>query len=142
VYFIEPTFWLKLFLALAIVVFLMVVFNAIMRKWLKVENRKFFSYNHINEKHKKIDRTIRIAFVVILLIGYVYNITVEPYERVWFFEIWFLLFIFIMVSEIVRAMMEWRYAENRKAYILTISELFFIGILLIPIFTTNYFGFF
>ncbi|MEC5422946.1 DUF4181 domain-containing protein [Virgibacillus sp. C22-A2] len=139
---IEPIFWIKFFLVLIIFVLLLVVFNALMRRWLKVEKKRLFSYNHINQQHKKIDWTIRITFIAIFLFGYFYNISAEPYERVWFLEIWILMFIFIMVSQTVQAIMEWKYAGNRKAYILTISELLFIGILLISMFSTNVFGLF
>ncbi|MEC5424740.1 DUF4181 domain-containing protein [Virgibacillus sp. C22-A2] len=58
----EPIFWLKLILALTLFALLLIAFNAVMSKWLKVEKKKFFSYNHVNEKHKKVDWIIRITF--------------------------------------------------------------------------------
>ena len=53
----------ELLLFLTIVITLFLLFNAVMRNWLKIEKKKLFSYNHINEKHKKIDWTIRIVFL-------------------------------------------------------------------------------
>ena len=66
-YGVDPFFGLKLILLLAIILILFFVFNTIMRKWFKVDKKKFFSYNHVNEKHKKVDWTIRIITVVIIL---------------------------------------------------------------------------
>ncbi|WP_197046565.1 DUF4181 domain-containing protein [Oceanobacillus salinisoli] len=50
--------------------------------------------------------------------------------------------IFIVVSETARAVIEWKYGENRKAYIVTICELAFIAIALTSMITTNFFGWF
>lgn len=113
-----------------------------MRKWLKVEKkkRKFFSYNHVNERHKKIDWTIRITFTVILLLEYFYNVTGGPAEKVWYFEIWFLMGMFIIVSEAVRAIMEWKYLENKKVSILTITQL--VSVVIWLWLTFDFFGLF
>lgn len=139
-YGIERMFWFKLILLLTIVISLLYLFNVVMRKWLKVEKKKTFSYNHINERHKKIDWTIRIIFLVSMILGYFINAAREPMEWFWFLETWFLLIIFIVLSESVRAVMEWKYAVNKKDYIFTISQLVFSVILLITVIQTNFFG--
>ncbi|GAB3802694.1 DUF4181 domain-containing protein [Virgibacillus kimchii] len=141
-YFIEPIFWLKLILVIGITLLVVTGFQALMSKWLKVENKKLFSYNHINDKHRKLDWTIRITFLTLLLFGFFYNISVEPYDTVWFLEPWFLLIIFIVFSQVARATMEWKYAENRKAYMFTLSELLFFGVVFIFFINTNFFGLF
>lgn len=134
------TDWLDLLLLLAIVMLLFLLFNAVMRKWLQVEKKKLFSYNHINEKHKKMDWTIRVVFLVVLLLGNFINFTTEPMEWFWFFETWFLLIVFIVVSETVRAVMEWKYAVNKKDYIFTISQLIFGVLLILTVIQTNFWG--
>ena len=139
-YGIEPTFWLNLILLLAIVLLLFVSFNTIMRKWLKVEKKKFFSYNHINERHKKIDWIIRITTIVVILSGYVITIIEGPLNMIWFLQPWFIIFIFIVVSEMVRAAMERKYAENPNAYKLTISQIIFMLILFFALYKTDFFG--
>ncbi|TFI49249.1 DUF4181 domain-containing protein, partial [Diaphorobacter sp. DS2] len=63
-YVIDPMFWPKLLLLAAIVGASMYFFEWGLRKWLRVEKKKYFSYNHINDKHKKVDWTIRIGFLV------------------------------------------------------------------------------
>lgn len=134
------TDWLALLFLLAIVMLLFLLFNAVMRKWLQVEKKKLFSYNHINEKHKKMDWTIRVVFLVVLLLGNFINVTTEPMEWFWFFETWFLLIVFIVVSETVRAVMEWKYAVNKKDYIFTISQLIFGVLLILTVIQTNFWG--
>lgn len=139
-YGVEPNFWLKLFLFLAIIGLILFLFNIMMRKLLRVEKAKFFSYNHLNEKHKKLDWFIRITFIVVTLIGLIINISRDRMERIWFLETYFLLFIFIIATETVRAYMQWKYDTNRNAYIFTITQLVFMIILLVSLFTTNFFG--
>lgn len=140
-YGIEPIFWIKLFLSIGIFAFLLFVFNSLMRKYLKVEKRKIFSYNHVNEKHRKIDWTIRISFVIITLTPHFFiirNISKNISQNIWYPEIWFSILVFFIISEMVRAFMEWKYAENQKAYIFTISQLIFILILQWVLFSANF----
>lgn len=135
-----PKFWLELFLVLTIVLLLLVLFNMIMSKLLKVEKKKLFSYNFVNEKHSKIDWKIRITYIVVLLIGHFVNITRDPMDWFWFFEPWFLTMVFVFTIEVVRAILEYKYAENRNDYKLTISQLVFISILFFALFWTDFFG--
>ncbi|NPV44825.1 MAG: DUF4181 domain-containing protein [Firmicutes bacterium] len=107
---------------------------------VRTEKGKFFSYNHVNEKHKKIDWMIRNSFIVILLLVYFYIVTRDPTEKIWNFSIGFLVFIYLIISEAVRAFMEYKYSENKKSYILTIINLIFIAILAFLLFKS--FGFF
>ncbi|KHF39347.1 DUF4181 domain-containing protein [Halalkalibacter okhensis] len=136
----EPTFWLNIIWLLAIILLLLYLFNSIMRKWLKVEKKKFLSYNHVNEQHKKIDWIIRVLTIVVILLGYVITLMRGPTEMIWFLQPWFILFVFIVVSEMVRAVMERKYAENPNAYKFTISQLIFLLILFFTLYKTGFFG--
>lgn len=62
--------FLKLVLVLSVFGLLLFLINKLLRTWLNVEKKKVFSYNHVNDKHKKIDWTIRIIFIFILFIGF------------------------------------------------------------------------
>lgn len=96
----------------------------------------------MNDKHKKVDRIIRYAFIAVLLIGFIINVMRDPLERIWFLEPWYLIYISILVTEAVRAIMEWKYVKQRNAYIFTVSQLIFIAVLLISIFKTNFLNWF
>lgn len=113
-----------------------------MRRWLKVEKKMLFSYNHVNDKHQKIDWTIRIIFIAFIILGSFINIERDYTERIWFLEPWYLLIGLTILSEAVRAFMEWRYVDNKNTYIFTLSQLVFGMILVISILTTNCFGMF
>lgn len=141
-YEVEPAFWLHLLLLLTILFVLMALFNAILRRWLGVEKPKAFSHNHVNNQHKKIDWSIRIFFMALIVLGFFINVPRLPDESYLFLEPWFLLFGLVFITEIIRAIMEKKYAENPNAYIYTIGQLVFILALLILLFTTDFFGIF
>lgn len=109
------------------VLFLIITgFSAIMRSVLEVEKPKVFSYNHVNEKHKKIDFGIRIIFTIIILISIIYMyINPDTYQSN--LSLIYIIFfsIFFIATETSRAFMEWKHAENPRAYIFTISQLIF-----------------
>lgn len=113
-----------------------------MRKLLRLEKQHLFSNHYVNDRHKKVDWMIRGAFIVALLIGLFINVTREPMERYWFLEVWNVIFASIFVLGALQAIMEWKYAEHRNAYILTVSQLVFIALLLILLFSTDFFGWF
>lgn len=141
-YGIDPFFWLKLLLILAVLFVIRTVFNAIVRRWLGVEKPKAFSHNPVNEKHEKIDWSIRIFFIGAMVLGYFINVTRPPQESYLLLDPLFLLIILGFVTEIVRAAMERRYAKNPNAYIYTISQLIFLTALLILLFITDFFNLF
>lgn len=141
-YGVESSFWLKFFLFLFVLWLIMFLFGAIVRRILKVEKKKMFSYNHLNERHKNIDWTIRIAFVVVMIVGAIINSSRFPLNPILFLETYFLLMMLVFLTEIVTAVMEWKYAENRNAYIFTLLQLLFIAILLLSMFITDFYGLF
>ncbi|QFG00079.1 DUF4181 domain-containing protein [Psychrobacillus glaciei] len=139
---IEPIVWLKLIFVIVIFLILFIIFGSFIRRWLKVEKKKRFSHNHVNDKHQKIDWTIRIIFIAFIILGSFINVTRDYTERIWFLEPWYLLFGLTILSEAVRALMEWKYSDNKNAYIFTLSQLVFGMILAISILRTNFFGMF
>ncbi|MFJ7954249.1 DUF4181 domain-containing protein [Lysinibacillus sp. NPDC096418] len=122
--------------------FCIVTFSLGMRKILKVERKKWFSYNHINDVHKKIDWAIRITFTILVLAYTFYLIFTNSPEFTGDIELWMVFLVFLVVTESVRAYMEWRYVENRKAYVLTIIEMVFFIALFTLMMKTNFFGLF
>lgn len=136
----DPYFWWKFIAFLALVLIAITGFSAIMRKVFHVERDKFFSYNHVNAKHKKVEWTIRITAVVLLTAGYVINSMRNPSEWFWFLETWFILTLFVFSTQIARAVMERKYAQNPNAFKVTVSETVFILLLLVSIWSTDFWG--
>ena len=128
-YEIEPIFWIKLFSVVGIFLLISFVFNTIMRKYLKVDKRKTFSYNHVNEKHKKIDWAIRIITIIAMIVLTFIGTYKHNNEGLWGFVPSISIFVSIAITEMVRVFMEWKYSANPKAYIFTLSQLLFLMVL-------------
>lgn len=105
----------------AVVIFIL---NIILRKILDVKRRKRFSYNYINEKHQKIDWSIRMVMVFAIVISAIFAFGALQI---------YMIFIFLLLSalqEIIRAVMEKKYAENPNDYLFTLIQ-FPIGIIVV-----------
>ena len=138
----DPFFGPKFFLFLFVLWLVMFLFAVVARRILKVEKKKMFSHNHLNTTHKRIDWVIRIIFILIMIIGAFINISRLPSQPILFLESYILLILLVLLTEIVRAVMEWKYAENRNAYVFTVVQLLFMILLLILIYVTDFFGLF
>ncbi|MGE7674388.1 DUF4181 domain-containing protein [Lysinibacillus sp. NPDC094403] len=131
-----------LMLFLIVLVLVISIFGFIIRKLLGVERKKWFSYNHINERHKKLDWSVRIIFTSLLLISSYYTIYNDTIGIPWFFKTWFILIVFLVTSEMLRAFMEWKYADNKRDFLATIAELMFMISIVFLVITTGFFGLF
>ncbi len=136
----DPDVWWKLILLMFILAVAWTIFDAIARKLLKVEKRKFFAAHHVNEKHKRIDWLISLVAIVCVIIGLAINITRDPMEWFWFWEPWFIMLLFLAATQIVKAIMERKYAENADMYKVTISNTVFISIMFLSLFMTDFWG--
>lgn len=103
-----------IFLLLSIV-FSFVVFNILIPKLLKIERKKWFSYNHVNDLHKKIDFTIRLIFTLLLFTRIFYPIFTDSIEMSWYFELWFILIVSYLLTDSVRCYMEWKCEASHRA---------------------------
>lgn len=131
---------LNLILVLFIFGLILFFFNRVLRRRLKVEKKKLFSYGHVNEMHKKIDWSIRILFLVFIFIGLFINVTRDPLEPIWFLESYVLLFSLLFITEIVRIIIEKKYAENKNDYIFTTIQLVILSLFVLLVFLTDFFG--
>lgn len=136
------TFWLKFILIISMLGLALYFSNKALRKWLQVEKKSMFSYHHVNETHRKIDWTIRISFMLLLIISVFINVERIPLEPLWYFQTHIIMFVFIIVLETARAIMEKRYAENKNDYLFTLSQLGIIVVFSLTLFLTNFFWLF
>lgn len=135
----NSSIFIDLLLILAIFLGCYVVFHLVLKKLLKVD-RKIFSNDYVNDGHKKLDRMIRLVVVGLMVIGFFVSVSESPIHSDWFLQPWFWLIMLVVLTEIVRAIMEWKYVENRNAYKFTAYQLLFIIILLLLFYVTNFFG--
>lgn len=118
-------------MVLIIIPILTFIINVVLREKLGVESKKNFSYNHVNQKHKKIDWILRAGFIGLLLLMSFYKFKINPVNNLWYTNPGYLAMIFIIISESIRVIVEWKYSENKKEYIITLVQLISIIIFLI-----------
>ncbi|WP_052124095.1 DUF4181 domain-containing protein [Ureibacillus manganicus] len=136
-------FLLVLIISIASFLILIIIINEVVSRWLGVKKKSLFSYQHVNDRHKKIEWAIRITFIIFIVIGTFVNIHREPSETLWFLETWNILIVFIVIVDLLQAFMEWKYVENKKVYISTLIQLGFFVVLLLLLFVlimNNFFG--
>ena len=123
-------FWWHLFIIIGSFSLILFIVNIVLRKYFRVQRKKFFSYNHVNEKHKKIEWRIRWSFIALVLIASFINIFLAE-GRLWYLETHILLIPFIIALEVTRAVMEKKHADNENDYKFTLAQLGFVLILLV-----------
>jgi len=137
-----PSFWMKMTIWVISIIVLNLISSAILRKVLRVEKRKFFSYNFVNDIHKKGEWIIRISFIIIYTSIAVYGVF-NPFNP---FLIYAAIAFGILLSG-YRAIIEKKYAENPKDYMYTLTEtgfafmIIFVMTLLVFPESLSYFGF-
>ncbi|EGA91418.1 hypothetical protein GPDM_01085 [Planococcus donghaensis MPA1U2] len=114
-------FWLKLSLFLFVFSGGIWLLKWVLRKIFNIEKpkREWFSYNHINKLHEKVDRIVRIVTTIVML-GVLYTAIYQESTFIWFLVAWFLV---AVVDYSVRAFFEWKYSDHPKEAILTLGEL-------------------
>ncbi|WP_019375630.1 DUF4181 domain-containing protein [Virgibacillus halodenitrificans] len=127
--------WWKFILFMILIGLFLAGIDRLMRKVFKVEKRKSFSHNHLNEQHKKWDWTLRIVFFSLMSVSFFIYVNRDMSEF-WYLAPWTFIFLLIFLSEGLRAFMEWKYASNRKQYMYTISMIgvyiiFLVAVLII-----------
>lgn len=111
-----PGFWVELIKILSVVILLVGVIPAVFRYRMGASKKKWFSYNHINKFHKKVDWTFRIVFVISLIISAtLFNS--QPF-------ITYIICGFFILTQIgVQAYIEWRFSVNRKDFRVSLIQL-------------------
>ena len=131
--------WVEIGLIVIAMIVLMFIFNRVMAKVLKVEKKRLFSFNHVNELHKKIDGILRITYLAVYIVFSFRMIeTGEFANSAWYFI--GIVFIYFLLDELLRAFMEWKYATNRKDYLYTLSEMLFMSSIILVLVQTNFMG--
>ncbi|MET3576526.1 DUF4181 domain-containing protein [Bhargavaea ullalensis] len=110
----------------------MFAFSYAMRKWAGFKHPKWFEPYYVNDRHRKLDKWIRIPSMLLIL---AYSITIFStgwvFRIPWLLQPWPLIFVHLTSIFILQAWMEKKYSDNPRAYVATIAEgVFGLGILL------------
>lgn len=130
--------WIKFALIVGIVFVCIFSAKLLFRKIFKIKKvkKEFFSHNHINELHKKVDKGLKLFSTVTmgLLLGVMW-FYFEVFSYLFFIAIIF----FAVLDYLVRAFFEWKYTQYPKQSILTLTEMFLILIAAVVVFQFNFF---
>ena len=132
-------FWIKFCLLMIIVFVLNSIVKLLLRNLIKIDKvkKEFFSFNYINELHRKIDKGVRILSAITLMtLSYV---LLFYYEDLIYLII-IAVIVFTVLDYMIRAFFEWKYTQYPKQSFLTISEMFLILIAIIIIFEFKLLG--
>ncbi|MEC0093824.1 DUF4181 domain-containing protein [Paenibacillus macquariensis] len=123
-------FWIKFCLIATIVFVLISIVKLLLRNLLKIEKvkKEFFSFNHINELHRKIDRGLRTFSAITLVI---LSFVMLFYYEDLIYLILITVIAFMILNYMVRAFFEWKYTQYPKQSILTLTEMCLILIAII-----------
>lgn len=113
--------------------------KALLRKLLKIEKvkKEFFSYNTINELHRKIDKGLRIVSAISLVT--LYTVLLFYYED-FIYLFFFAVLAFVILDFMIRAFFEWKYTLYPKQSILTLTEMLIIVAAIIIVIQFNLLG--
>ena len=132
---------LRIILTAVLIILAIALFSLVIRRMIGVRQRKWFSYDHINERHRKLEWRVRIGFVIIILLNTVIVFATGAVEDPpWYMEVWWLIFVFVVVTELLRAYMEYRFVDDRKAMAATLFEVIFGTVLLGSAIATGFYG--
>ncbi|MED1411006.1 MULTISPECIES: DUF4181 domain-containing protein [Bacillus] len=85
-----------------------------LRKKLNMKKRRLFGYKHVNSLHKKLE----IGLIIIYIIASCYYMF--KFENS---KMAYAIFIYLGITWILRAWMEWKYDRESKEYLLSIMGL-------------------
>ncbi|PIC77628.1 hypothetical protein CSV74_05980 [Sporosarcina sp. P19] len=132
-------FWLRFGVIIVCVFAVNSLLKVLLRKLLKIEKvkKEFFSYNHINELHRKIDKSLRVFSTISLIT--LYSVLLFYYEDFIYLFI-FAIMAFTILDYIISAFFEWKYTLYPKQSILTITEMLVIVVATIIVVQFNLLG--
>ncbi|WP_433748063.1 DUF4181 domain-containing protein [Falsibacillus pallidus] len=135
-------FSLKLILMILCVIGFMMIINLILRKIFKAGKRSMSSDYCVNERHRRINRTIQFFGLGILLLQFIIVVKYDYLYEAWYSKPYNLFLFYLIFSEAVKAIMEKLYAENKKEYLVTTFQLLFTCTTIGVLYSTDFFGWF
>lgn len=129
-------------LSFLVVFGLLIAFSFIIRKIFNVEQSKIFSNTYLNNLHRNIDWIIRILAVISMIIGAIINHSRGYNNSLWYLEPISILLVTLLITNLLKVIMEKKHDENPNAYKATLAEMLFtlLVLVLLTIFYTNFFG--
>ncbi|MCM2603199.1 DUF4181 domain-containing protein [Rossellomorea marisflavi] len=132
------TTWIWLIVILGVFLGVYYLLQWALGKWLHLGKRRHYRTYH-NETHKKWDVRMRLVSALIIVVGYLWvmdNGFIGSYWNVHFLT----LGSGVILQELCRAYMEWKYSEQRREYIRVLASAGYVLVFLFTSYVTNLFG--
>jgi len=115
----DPMFWVSLILVTVCIILLFVGTEVLVRRVVKVDEMGWFGKWHVNELHKRVD----FWAAIILVVSGIAVITVHLDNMVVVAGVFITMG---LVTELIEVFFYWKYADNRKTYLLPLSRIFLV----------------
>lgn len=121
--------WVKFIGFILVVILVISLVNSALRKIFKIkkEGKGPFPFNYINKLHRKIDISINAIAAIVYIISFFLIVSNGYSVNVFLISV----ILFMLLDHSVQAIFEWKYSQNPKRAILTISEMALIVVALI-----------
>ncbi|WP_442637176.1 DUF4181 domain-containing protein [Rossellomorea marisflavi] len=130
--------WIWLIVILGVFLGVYYLLQWALGKWLHLGKRRHYRTYH-NETHKKWDVRMRLVSILIIVVGYLWVMDHGVTGSSW--KVTFLaLGSGLILQELCRAYMEWKYSEQRREYIRVLASVGCVLAFLFTIYGTNFFG--
>jgi hypothetical protein len=113
---------LKFMLCIMFYILLLYVFHHSVSRWLEVSKRNIFAHDIVNNHHEKADKIMRMLAVLVLITAFIINIALDFDTNRWYLHPSFLIALSLVLCQLLKAYMEWKYIENKREYTYTILE--------------------
>ncbi|RSD29050.1 DUF4181 domain-containing protein [Mesobacillus subterraneus] len=110
----------KFIILAAMMISVLAFIKFVIRKSLKIPKvkKEFFSYNHINDQHRKIDWAVRFTALIVYFF-LIHQLMLEEFPL----NVFLIILSFLYSTEnFVRAYFEWRHSEHPRQWILSLAE--------------------
>jgi len=124
-------FWIKFGLLVLIVFLFNLLIRICLRRLFKIERdkQKWLSYKHINKLHRKVDWTVSVITLIILVVA-LYFLNAREYS----INAYLITGLLLTLPQIgVKAFFEWRYSKVQKLFILTVSDMLIFTIAILSV---------
>ncbi|WP_025784573.1 DUF4181 domain-containing protein [Sporosarcina sp. D27] len=136
------SFVVKLIIAVVLCMGMFYLLDSLLRRYLKLEKVNFFKNNYVNDKHQKMDWTLRFILVFGYLVMAIIMSSGEKTTTTVFIIFVSYSLLNAIVLELVRAYMQKKYAEHKNEYIPTLVQLSLLIIVVPTLLYTKFFGWF
>ncbi|KIL51558.1 hypothetical protein KP77_10700 [Jeotgalibacillus alimentarius] len=132
-----------IFLTLLVVFGVLLLFRPVVGRMMGVDPQKISLKRHyINETHKKIEWVLFGALITVIITVFIIQVPLIFNDEglKWYLDPMPWILVLLVISESIKAYLEWKHEENRRNYKLTLLGTGLVILLAVIIIPTGFFG--